>query len=40
MKATKPMMLGVASLWALGAYLMHPILLLVTIMIVLEVSDR
>ncbi len=40
MKATKPMVLGFASLWVLGAYLMHPILLLVAIMIFLEVSDR
>ena len=40
MKVTKPMMVGFASLWALGAYLIHPILWLVTIMIIIETAER
>ena len=40
MKATKPMILGFASTWVLAAYLIHPILLLVAIMIFIAVMDR
>lgn len=39
MRATKSMMLGFASLCALGAYLLHPILWLVTIIIFIDITD-
>ena len=39
MRATKPMIVGFASLWALGAYLIHPILWVVAVILFIA-TDR
>lgn len=40
MKVTKPMLMGLASLWALAAYLVHPILLVMVVMLVVAASSN